>query len=187
MMKRNVKNSGRTALFCAIPALCALVLFASCTSSPDAQDAAGANAGAGGIPPANDISAFYNKIWLLSEVRYEYGSTIINRAVLEENKAGDYFVLQFTAEGVNGKAAPNRYFAPYALRDKYNIALRPIVSTYMFSNFVAGGDFSEAEFYKCLQNINQWNVVLNSLYLFSTRPDSGDDVVMVFSPAPAGL
>jgi len=132
----------------------------------------------------DDISAFYNQVWQLVKVRFDYGALDIDRATLQEDDMGDYFILQFVAEGVNGKAAPNRYFAPYSLKDGHNIALRPMVSTYIAPNFTGGGVFSEKEYYKYLQNINKWNFVLNTLYLFSTDPDTHDEVVLVFTPAP---
>jgi len=137
--------------------------------------------------PLDDISAFYNQVWQLVKVRFDYGALDIDRKTLDDDDMGDYFILQFVSEGVNGRAAPNRYFAPYSLKDGHNIALRPMVSTKEASNFTAGGVFSEKEFYQYLQNINAWNFVLNTLYLFSTNPNTQDEVVLVFTPAPQNI
>lgn len=108
-----------------------------------------------------------NIIWELSEIRISYGKMELDRAAMAANGIGDVFIFQFTEEGINGKAAPNRYFSTYELRNGHDFLLRPIVSTFMAANINIGG-LIETEYYRYLQRANHWEIVKGGLELLST-------------------
>jgi hypothetical protein len=131
--------------------------------------------------PIENLDDIKNIVFKLIEVKEEYGTITVDRDLLSQKSFGDYFTLQFADEGVNGKACPNRYFSPYAMIDGQNIALKPMVSTYIASNFnLFGGAMSEKKYYNLLQNLDSWKYVTGILQIYSVD-ENGSEVTLVFS------
>jgi hypothetical protein len=118
-------------------------------------------------------------IWQLCEIRIGYGKTELDREAMSQNGMGDMFILQLTEEGVNGKAAPNRYYTTYELRHNHNIRLRTIVSTLMAANINIGG-LMETEYYWYLQHTNQWEIVNGELELYA-YPSQNEEIVLRYT------
>jgi heat shock protein HslJ len=94
--------------------------------------------------------------------------------MMADKGLNDAYILQITDEGVNGKAAPNRYFAPYERQDGYNIKIRQIVGTYMLSDVNVGG-LMENEYYWYLQRIYQWRIDNGFLDLYAEPPNPNEE------------
>ncbi|MDR1363687.1 MAG: META domain-containing protein [Spirochaetaceae bacterium] len=132
-------------------------------------------------PPVADsgvvFSEITNIVWELREIQVNYGKTELDRQAMAANDLGDSFTLQFTEEGVNGKAAPNRYFSTYELQHKHDFRLRPIVGTLMAANINIGG-LMENEYYWYLQRANRWELVNGNLELYASGQD--EDITLRF-------
>ncbi|GHV82831.1 hypothetical protein AGMMS50212_01710 [Spirochaetia bacterium] len=134
------------------------------------------------VPPYSTIvslETISNRTWQLSEIIIGEGQTTLNRAKMSDAGKGGYFVLQFTPEGINGRAAPNTYFAPYAAHEGKSISLRPITGTLHATEINIGG-LMESEYYWYLQRINRWELSGNVLELFLT-PVAGQNIVMRYT------
>jgi hypothetical protein len=114
--------------------------------------------------------------WQLCEIRVGYGRTEFDRQAMAENGIGDIYTLEFTQEGISGKAAPNRYFSAYELRHNHDFRLRPIVGTLMAANINIGG-IMESEYYWYLQHTSHWEIVNNGLELYA-YPSQNEEIVM---------
>jgi len=132
-------------------------------------------------PGASNLSIIKNTIWLLSEIKIGYGSIAIDRALLERDNCGDYFSIQFVNEGINGKAAPNRYFAPYALISGNEVALRPIVGTLMSATVNVANSLTERDYYQYLQAAYRWEWARGALFIYSTT-EGGEDAILIYIP-----
>jgi heat shock protein HslJ len=143
-------------------------------SAPSGTQAAGTAAANAPAPAPRREVTFRDvkqKIWKLSEIRIGAGSTVIDRKKMEDAGMGDVYIIQFTDEGVNGKAAPNRYFAPYDMQEAKNVSVRTIVGTLMAATINVGG-LMENEYYYYLQRISRWELSGSTLELFSAiSPD----------------
>jgi hypothetical protein len=115
-------------------------------------------------------------VWHLSEIRLNYGRMELDRAAMTANNMGDIYTLQFTGEGISGKAAPNRYFTSFELRHNHDFRLRPIVGTMMAANINIGG-LMENEYYWYLQRATHWEIVNNALELYA-YPSQNEEVVL---------
>jgi heat shock protein HslJ len=127
-----------------------------------------------------------NIVWQLTGVTFSYGAIKLDRDALTKNVYSDFFTIQFRDEGVTGTAAPNNYFAPYALLGENNsIALRMIVSTQKMLmgtiNILNG--LTESDYYKYAQNIFRWDLIDGTLVLH-TKTDEQGDIVMTYSAGP---
>jgi heat shock protein HslJ len=112
-----------------------------------------------------------DRIWKLTELSVGFGRVVFDRIGMENNGHGDVYIIQFADEGVNGKAAPNRYFAPYEVQEGHSVALRTIVGTMMAASINIGG-IMETEFYYYLQRISRWDLQNGRLDLFvAVSPD----------------
>lgn len=128
----------------------------------------------------SDLESVKNKVWLLSEVRLGYGSTMLNRELLVSNQMGNYYSLQFINEGINGTAAPNRYFAPYSLIDGSNVMIHPIASTLIASS-PAIGVIDEQRFFSLLQEMKRWGENDSILHIYSNNGENQRDTIMIFT------
>jgi drug/metabolite transporter (DMT)-like permease len=117
-----------------------------------------------------------NVIWQLSQIRISYGKTELDRLAMAANGLADIYILQLTEEGINGKAAPNRYFTTFELRHNHDFRLRPIVGTLMAANINIGG-LMENEYYWYLQRTTHWEIVDNGLELYA-NPSPTEEIVM---------
>jgi hypothetical protein len=95
------------------------------------------------------------------------------------NGLGDIYILQLTEEGINGKAAPNRYFTTFEIRHNRDYRLRPIVGTLMAANINIGG-LMENEYYWYLQRTTHWEIVNDGLELYA-KPNPAEDIVMRYT------
>lgn len=129
-------------------------------------------------PPANNdlFESIKNRRWQLIEIRINYGLIALDRQQMAYNNLNDVYIIQFTDDGVTGKAAPNRYFAPYEKREGKNITIRQIVGTLMTSNINVGG-LMENEYYWYLQRITRFNVNNGYLELYAT-PSANEEIVL---------
>jgi hypothetical protein len=125
------------------------------------------------------FSEIVNTIWELCEIRIGYGRIELNRQAMAHNGLGDTFILQFTEEGINGKAAPNRYFSTYELMYDHDFRLRPIVGTLMAADINIGG-LMENEYYWYLQRAGRWGIINNRLELYGVNPN--EEFTLVFLP-----
>jgi hypothetical protein len=114
--------------------------------------------------------------WQLCEIRIGYGRIEFDRQGMAETGMGDLYTLQLTSEGINGKAAPNRYLSTYELRHNHDFRLRPIVGTLMAANINIGG-IMESEYYWYLQRATHWEIVNNGLELYA-YPSQNEEIVM---------
>jgi hypothetical protein len=127
-----------------------------------------------------------NIVWQLTGITFSYGTIKLDRDALTKNVYSDFFTIQFRDEGVTGTAAPNNYFAPYALLGENNsIALRMIVSTQkaLMGTINILNGLTESDYYKYAQNIYRWDLIDGSLILHSKTDDQGE-IVMTFSAGP---
>jgi heat shock protein HslJ len=127
-----------------------------------------------------------NIVWQLTGVTFSYGAIKLDRDALTKNVYSDFFTIQFRDEGVTGTAAPNNYFAPYALLGENNsIALRMIVSTQKMLmgtiNILNG--LTESDYYKYAQNFFIWYLIDGTLVLH-TKTDEQGEIVLTYSAGP---
>jgi hypothetical protein len=128
------------------------------------------------------FSEITNIVWELYEIRVSYGKTELNRKAMADNGLGDIFILQFMEEGINGKAAPNRYFGTYEFMHDHDFRLRPIISTLMAADINIGG-LMENEYYWHLQRTVRWEIINNGLELYTGSPN--EDITLRFLPQAA--
>lgn len=117
-----------------------------------------------------------DKVWQLVELRIGYGEIKLNRQEMTKNNMGSVYIIQFSEEGVNGQAAPNRYFAQYAAREGKNMTLQPIVGTLMAGDINVGG-LMENEYYWYLQRITRWDANGNTLDLYAS-PRKDEEIIL---------
>ncbi|GMO39404.1 MAG: hypothetical protein Ta2F_15810 [Termitinemataceae bacterium] len=144
---------------------------------PEAEANASANGAASTGTTSTD--SIKNRTWLLSQIKVGEGDITLNRTQMASNNKGDYYILQFTSEGISGIAAPNRYFAPFATSEGNFFKLQPIVGTMMANNMNIGG-LAENEYYWYLQRAVRWQLSGNSLQLFVQDPQKPDEIIMIF-------
>ncbi|MDR2660267.1 MAG: META domain-containing protein [Spirochaetaceae bacterium] len=127
----------------------------------------------------SNFGEILNILWELREIRINYGITELDRAAMAENGMGDVFIIQFTEEGINGKAAPNRYFSSFELLHEHDFRLRPIVSTLMAADINIGG-LMENEYYWYLQRVSRWNIVNGGLELYA-YPEPDNEITLRYT------
>lgn len=130
--------------------------------------------------PVTSFDSIKGTVWLLTEVKLGYSSIVLDRQLMSSNQMGDYFTLQFVNEGINGRAAPNRYFAPFLLVDGNNVAIRPIAGTLMSSVINIGG-LNEDRYYGMLQKMSRWELRDTGLYVYSAGEMPGEEIILVYN------
>jgi hypothetical protein len=120
-----------------------------------------------------------NKVWQLVQIRIGEGSIYLDRQELKSHDLSDIYILQFTPDGISGRAAPNRYFSSYKDVEGHNFSLQPIVGTLMESNMNIGG-LMEASYYWYLQRVTRWQANGNQLKLYAPNPQ-GAEIEMTFN------
>jgi heat shock protein HslJ len=161
-------------------------LLSGCASQPEGEimdrlvvaEAAVQETGAS-VPALNAAySDIQGRIWLLSEVRINSGKMELDRAKMAKEDKGDMYVLQLTDEGINGKAAPNRYFAPFEMREGHEYRLGPIAGTLMASIVPINiGGLMENEYYWYLQRTTHWEAAEQTLEL-TARPSPDEEIIL---------
>jgi len=121
-----------------------------------------------------NFSDVEGKNWQLIEVHTENEIIQIDRYIQQ-----DVYVITFSNGTVSGTGAPNRYSAPYNLGSGSEISIMPLISTLMAPIFEIS-NLSEHEYYTFLQNSYMWELVNNTLELYS-RTDDNRDIKLVFS------
>jgi hypothetical protein len=132
------------------------------------------------LPALDTETAFKDikdKIWRLVELRIGSGATIIDRSKMDAAGQGGFYVIQFTNEGINGQAAPNRYFAAYNVQITRNVTLQTLVSTQQSTTVNIGG-LLEPEYYYYLQRINRWELRGGQLHLYAPLSPDGESVLI---------
>ncbi|MDR2481961.1 MAG: META domain-containing protein [Spirochaetaceae bacterium] len=122
-----------------------------------------------------------NIVWKLSEIKIGYGSILLDRALMAKNQMGDFFTLQFVDEGINGKALPNRYFAPYLLVDDNDITIRPIAGT-LIASLVDVGVLHEQRYFTLLQGMTRWDYKSGNLRIYTSGERENNEIILIFKP-----
>jgi hypothetical protein len=148
------------------------------SAAPNSTNSSANNSAAAGT---SNFELIKNKKWILSEVRIGYGYVVLDRELMAGNQMSDYYSLQFINEGVNGVAAPNRYYAPYALVESNNVMIHPVASTLMASS-LAIGVLDEQKFFSLLQNMKRWSEINSILHIYSTEGEA--NTTLVFTAVP---
>jgi heat shock protein HslJ len=128
----------------------------------------------------SSFDTLQGKEWRLLAVKTPSGKhTGFSRQKLAADDMGDYYTLGFDTEMISGKAAPNRYRAPYHQEGNQGISFSAIAGTLMAS-FKDPEGLNEHEYYTYLAGVTRWNVVQGNLELY-TKDENGLEAVLVFS------
>ncbi|MCL2721730.1 MAG: META domain-containing protein [Treponema sp.] len=119
------------------------------------------------------------KDWLLTEVRINGANSGFNRSILNSEGYGEAFTIRFEGDTVSGLGAPNRYSAPYSLKENQTISIMPARQTLMAALFEPTV-LKEHDFFGYIGNIYKWKLANNRLELNSKTQD-GREVLLVFS------
>jgi heat shock protein HslJ len=152
-----------------IAACAAAVIFllGACASTKTVSG--GMNSGFGSIK---------GKVWQLSLVRNSAGQAIFDKTKIDPEKFKDVYTLQFDDANAVGKAAPNRFNAPYSLGNGDAISFKYVASTLMAS-FNSPEGLNENGFYKLLEKASRWSFADNQLTIYTTD-DSGAGSTLIF-------
>ncbi|MDR3275654.1 MAG: META domain-containing protein [Treponema sp.] len=124
------------------------------------------------------LDQFYGRQWFLAEVITAEGPTAFSREELERLNMGDCFSLEFDAERLSGKGAPNRFTAPYTASGN-TLSISAPVSTLM-APLVEPAGLKERDYFSYLTGDAQWELSEDWLWLY-TRDDSGGLVILGFT------
>jgi hypothetical protein len=146
---------------------CILALLASCATGPKFADVKG-------------------KDWKLAEVRISSSNPpslipnkiVFDRQQLSNEGLNDIFVLNFGDTGVNGKAAPADYSAPYDLSPPQNLTFRELTIVHD-ERSIAPERLREADYFDYLKRISRWGYTGDRLELYSADT-AGNEVVLFF-------
>ncbi|MDR0584778.1 MAG: META domain-containing protein [Treponema sp.] len=117
------------------------------------------------------------KEWKLVELRKGNEVTVIDREKLESEGFGDIFTISF-GEQVTGKAAPNRFTAPYQAGANNALTIQPPAATLMASVYDPER-IHEKDYFEYLINIKSWKLAQDMLELYSSDSD-GKETVLVY-------
>jgi len=139
---------------------CLAFFFAGCAAAPCCKNSQESQ-------KTQDFSVVKERVWQLVQARDSAGSVTFDGSRLDMTKFGDIYTLQFSDTLASGKAAPNRYTAPYALGKGDAISFKPAASTMMFGIHTPEG-LSETEFFKLLDKIYRWSFEKEMLSLYAS-------------------
>ncbi|MDR0402824.1 MAG: META domain-containing protein [Treponema sp.] len=145
------------------------------SGSRSAQQQAGSQQAGG--PAQAAVASIAGKEWKLLELRKGTAVTVIDRGRLERDGFGDLFTINF-GERVTGKAAPNRFVAPYQAGANNALAIQPPAGTLMASIYDPER-IREEDYFQYLINVKSWKLVRNRLELYSSDSD-GRETVLVY-------
>jgi hypothetical protein len=121
-------------------------------------------------------------IWKLGEMRIGAGSITLDRKAMDTKGQGDMFILQFSDEGLNGKAAPNRYFGSYNSVDGHNISIGPVMGTRMASlNPIVIGGLSEDEYNWYINRISRWEITGDQRLALYGPDGANEEFTMIYT------
>jgi heat shock protein HslJ len=132
-------------------------------------------AACGSVPRFSDVR---DKEWKLIAVRTSPEDIEFDRDRLISEGFGDIFIIQFSADQVSGKGAPNRYYGPYTAGKDQSMAIKNVAATLM-APIREPEKLKERDFFNYLGNIYRWNIDNGKLEL-STKGEDGTEAVMVF-------
>jgi heat shock protein HslJ len=147
--------------------------------SPSTDDAARSLAAEAS---STSIESVKGTVWQLIEVRLPDNALSIDRSALAKNNFENYYTLQFTDDGITGKAAPNTYFAPYKSSHGNSIALFLMRNTLMAQDITVVEGLSERDYCSYIQNISHWDKTDDNLRLYA-KTESGADVILSYTQA----
>jgi heat shock protein HslJ len=148
----------------AIPVLLAGFLTAACTG------------GASHREESIDFDEIRDREWRLSALNTASGTMMI-RPNLEAEGMGDFYTLRFDEDRLNGKAAPNQYFAPYTRGNGQALTVEAPASTLMMA--LKEPELKEREYFAYLSRITRWNYQDGKLELY-TSDQAGGEAVLIF-------
>jgi heat shock protein HslJ len=102
------------------------------------------------------VKAVGGKEWKLAEVRKSASTVTVNRDKLAADGFGDLFTIAF-ADRVSGKAAPNRYNAPYSAGAGGTLSIQQPASTLM-APIYDPERIREKEYFQLLVNAKTWKL-----------------------------
>jgi heat shock protein HslJ len=169
-MSKTYFNVKRILLLTGVFMLCGMILI-SANNCEKGQQAL-----ADGTTQA-DASSIGGKEWKLMELRKDNEVTVIDRKKLESDGFGDIFTISF-GEQVTGKAAPNRFTAPYQAGANNALTIQAPAATLMASIYDPER-IHEKDYFEYLINIKSWKLVQGMLELYSSDSD-GKETVLVY-------
>ena len=132
---------------------------------------------AGGNSADVDFSMVMNMDWILSELKTDSGTVVLNREKHVEQGFGNIFTLRFEDELAIGKAMPNTFRGPYTLGDEDRaITFGPMATTRMLA-LTQPEELSEDDFFAYMNNVVGWNLVGGNLELYTST-----DGALIFVP-----
>ncbi|MDR2142751.1 MAG: META domain-containing protein [Treponema sp.] len=161
-MSKAYFNFKRILLLTGTFVLCGMILISADNCGKGQQSLADAVAG---------------KEWKLLELRKDNEVTVIDREKLESDGFGDIFTISF-GEQVTGKAAPNRFTAPYQIGANNALTIQPPAATLMASTYDPER-IQEKDYFDYLINIKSWKFTQGMLELYSSDSD-GKETVLVY-------
>jgi len=126
---------------------------------------------------AADNESFDNimdRDWSLTKVKKGDNTIIIDRT----NAPKNIYTIMFDAKRLFGVGAPNRYRALYTEEENYAISTGRVASTLMAPLYEME-DFTECEYFECLQKVNRWYIRNGNLELCLLAED-GVQVTLFF-------
>jgi heat shock protein HslJ len=103
--------------------------------------------------------------------------TVLDRRKLESDGFGDLFTINF-GERVTGKAAPNRFVAPYQAGANNALTIQPPAGTLMASIYDPER-IREKDYFQYLINVKSWKLAQGRLELYSSD-SGGREAVLVY-------
>jgi hypothetical protein len=128
---------------------------------------------------ADFLKPISGKEWKLVELRLSDKIVLLDRAKLKSEGSGDFFTMTLDKSRVSGKAAPNRYSAPYQAGPDNTLTFLPMISTLMATSFDPER-LQEREYYQYLAKVKSWKLNQKMLELL-TADANNKDAVLVYS------
>ncbi|AKL98383.1 META domain-containing protein [Endomicrobium proavitum] len=99
------------------------------------------------------------KTWqlIIVESAQKSGTLIFDREKIDRKKFSDVYTIKFDDKKASGKAAPNRYSAPYEAGKDFSITFKPAASTLMAAISTPKG-LSEQDYFQLLKNVSAWKL-----------------------------
>jgi len=129
--------------------------------------------------PAPKFSDVAGKEWKLVEVRLDNKEIIFDRDMLTNEAFGDIFTLNFDAENVSGRGAPNRFSAPFTLGNNQAINISPMRST-MMAAVSQPEKLREHDFFIYMQNAYEWKLLENGNLELNSKAEDDKNVRLIF-------
>lgn len=119
-----------------------------------------------------------NRVWQLSQVRHSSDKITYDHSKLNREHFNDIYTLQFLDDRAAGRAAPNRYNAPYTLNGENGLSFKAVASTLMMGVHVPDG-LKENEYFKLIEKVYAWEYKNNMLLLYS-KDEADKNIIMVY-------